>query len=379
MLNRRTLLGGGAGLAAAALVGTAAVAAPKERCPTPTKIQRCGTPTASPTPTVVGPDPFLDIDFDDSETQALTHPGSAFVYNSAHQKAWVTNRTRLGTGHAERFEVHNNVNDRYNGGTERFRARMRVMGTNDGGISTATATGYLEVFWCMSFYLPSSGSGDPDATISVGFPQVQGPDYEHLMTTTDQSQADFPSGAGSDVGSTHAFLIRDGDFEFRQRCGEVVWTGAVYDMPNWRDCRSFGNVPGVTGSNDRIKVPITGQADSVFPMDTWVDIIMHIKYATDSTGLCEIWARRAGQAFAASANISWNGPTVLWVDPAQDGLRYTTQDQASAYADVCGTYLQLGWYTGSDIWSDTTNGAHVMFADEGRRWGTLAQAKANWG
>jgi hypothetical protein len=55
LLDRRALLAGLSGATVASLLGVAAATpkgagASKKGCPTPTKIQRCGTPTASPTP-----------------------------------------------------------------------------------------------------------------------------------------------------------------------------------------------------------------------------------------------------------------------------------------------------------------------------------------
>jgi hypothetical protein len=42
-------------------------------------------------------------------------------------------------------------------------------------------------------------------------------------------------------------------------------------------------------------------------------------------------------------------------------------------------YMETGLYTGATAWNDGNNGAHVHILDEMRRYGTLADAKANWG
>ncbi len=316
--------------------------------------------------------PFeLDFDWDVSEDQALTHGFSTYEVGSAHQHAWITNRTRLGTGHAERFEIHNDTGTDLTG---TMRSLMNAFDTNDGGAAGAgVAAGPSDVYWCWSSYLPTSGAADPDATVIPTFSQTTTPDYEHLFELHDREGYYLPDQLGE--VTAHAIMLRNTELQFRGRCGTWTWNGSGYNAPSWNT-----TTPGTSGSNDQIPIPIVkpGSTDATYPMNVWVDIIFHVRFATNSTGLIEIWARQAGQSFTASPNLTINGPTHRTVVCSDAVTR--TSETAVTSEGVTGLYLECGLYNGDTVWNDGVgNGAHVHIMDELRRKGSEAAAKANWG
>lgn len=317
---------------------------------------------------------YLDFDFDTSETQADNGAGRlGWESGQAHQHAWMTSPTRLGAGHSERFEVHNTAADQLGN----FRSLMGVYNTNDGGITSGSIIGYgPDVYWCMSLYVPTSGAGDANATVVAGFSQVALPGYVLFFELHERGNIN-----GSTVGinnlsdvSNLAMLIRDGQLQFRGRCGTWTWNGSSWNSPVW----NTGTI-GTTGSNDQIPIPIvkSGGTNATMPTNVWVDIIFHIRFATNSTGLIEIWARQSGQAFTSTPNVTINGPTHK-VAIGSDSVTRTSADVDVANG-VTGTFMEVGLYEGSTSWADTTNAAHVLIVDELRRHGTEAFAKANWG
>lgn len=312
----------------------------------------------------------LNFDWDVSETQAFTHAASGWEVGSAHQHARISTPTRFGTGFSERFEIHNNTATDMSGN---LRALMAVVNTNDGGVTSGSIVGYPDIYYAWSSYLPTSGAGDANATVTTGFSQTTTPSYEHLWELHERNGS-FNSGAHniSEV-SNHAVMIRSGQLQYRQRCGTWNWTGTAFTTPSWST-----TTPGFTGSNDQIPIPIVkaGGTNATFVMNAWIDIIVHVRFATDSTGLVEVWARQSGQAFTTAANLTINGPTHKVI--TGDGPTRTSADVDPAYS-LSGCYLEVGLYTGGTSWADASNGAHVHIMDELRRYGTLAEAKANWG
>lgn len=310
-----------------------------------------------------------NFDFDTSETQAFTHSFSTFEVGTsgAHQHAWITSPTRLGTGHAERMEVHNNSGDS-NGST--IRALMMCYDTNEGGVTVGSVIGYTDVYWAWSSYLPTSGAGDANATVSSGFSQTTIPNYEHLFELHDRK----PGNPSIGEVAPYAVMIRSNQLQFRQRCGTWTWNGSGYNSPSWNT-----GTAGTTGSNDQIPIPIvkSGGTNATFVMDTWIDIIFHVRFANDSSGVVELWARQAGQTFTTSPNLSVSGPTHRVVTDST-GTTFSSADYDSGQ-QVSGLYVEAGLYTGGNTWSDSSNGAHVHIMDEMRRYSTLAAATANWG
>lgn len=316
-----------------------------------------------------GPSIFRNFDMDTSENQA--GPALGWETGSAHQHAWITSRTRLGAGHAERMEIHNNTSTDMVGN---LRALMSVGDTNDGGVTSGNIVGWPEVYWAWSSYLPTSGAGDADATVVAGFSQTTIPDYEHLFEFHQRANIN-----GNTVGinniqevADHAVMVRGNQLQYRVRCGTWTWNGSSWNAPSWN---TF--TPGTNGSNDQIPIPIvkSGATNATMVMDTWIDIILHVRFRQDSTGLIEVWARTAGQTFTTSPNLSITGPTQKVVI-GSDSVTRTTADVVSGQS---GAYVEVGLYTGGTSWSDGSNGAHVHIFDEMRRYGTIAEAKANWG
>lgn len=314
------------------------------------------------------PSAFLNFDFDTSETQAFTHSVSGFVTGSAHCHAWLTSPTRLGTGHSERMEIHNNTATDTVGN---MRSLMSCVNTNEGGVTVGSVVGFDEVYWAWSSYLPTSGAGDPNATVVAGFSQTQAPNYEHLFEVHDRSNI---GSSGIGEVSPHAVMIRSNQLQYRERCGTWAWNGSGFNSPAWNT-----TTPGTTGSNDQIPIPIVkpGGTNATIVMDTWIDIILHMRFRTDSTGLIEVWARQAGQNFTTSPNLTLTGPTHRTVVKS-DGTTVTSADYEAANA-VTGMYVEAGLYTGATSWSDSSNGSHVHIMDEMRRHDTESNAKANWG
>jgi hypothetical protein len=314
----------------------------------------------------------LDYDFDNSEDQAvLSHPSSGFQINSAHQKAWLTTPTRLGTGHSERFEIHNSTGDIVNG--QAYRSMMDVVDTNDGGDTGNGVTGYPDVYWCFSSYIPVGA--DANATVSTGFTQVALPEYTHLLELHERGWVNGSTSGVNNINevSNLAIMIRNSQLQFRGRCGTWTWNGTGWDKPSWST-----TTPGTTGSNDQIPIPIvkSGGTNATMPTNVWVDIIFHVSFSKTSTGLVEVWARQAGQAFTTSPNLTINGPTHK-VLVGTSGTRTSADYEASSGTSGC--YMHCGLYAGTTSWGDTTNSANVHIIDEVRRYGTLAAAKANWG
>jgi hypothetical protein len=312
------------------------------------------------------------FDFDTSEDQAvLSHPSSGFQINSAHQKAWLTTPTRLGTGHSERFEIHNSTGDIVNG--QAYRSMMDVVDTNDGGDTGNGATGYSDVYWCFSSYIPVGA--DANATVSTGFSQVALPEYTHLMELHERGWVNGSTAGVNNINevSNLAIMIRNSQLQFRGRCGTWTWNGTSWDKPVWST-----TTPGTTGSNDQIPIPIVkpGGTNATMPTNVWVDIILHVSFSKTSTGLVEVWARQAGQAFTTSPNLTINGPTHK-VLVGSSGTRTSADYEASSGTSGC--YMHCGLYAGTTSWGDTTNSANVHIIDEVRRYGTVTEAKANWG
>lgn len=317
------------------------------------------------------PSTFRNLAFDTSEVQGSA---TAFEVGSAHQHAWLTSPTRLGTGHSERLEIHNNSSTDSAGN---MRALMAVYDTNDGGTTVGSVVGYPDVYWAWSSYLPTSGAGDANATVVAGFSQVQAPNYEHLLEIHERTNIVNGSTPGiNNIGevANHAVMIRSNQLQYRGRCGTWAWNGSGWNAPSWN---TF--TPGTNGSNDQIPIPIvkSGSTNATIIMNAWIDIIFHIVFSTTSSGLVEVWARQAGQAFTTSPNLSITGPTHK-VIVGSDLVTRTSADYDSA-AGMTGCYLEAGLYAGSSSWGDAGNGAHVHILDELRRYGTLAEAKANWG
>ena len=317
-------------------------------------------------------DAYLNFDMDTSETQALTHDTSDFHSFAVHQRSWQTSRTRLGTGHAERLEVHNNTGDWWT--DSRFRSQMVAADTNDGGITSNGVVGFRDVYWAWSSYLPATP--DPDAEVAAGFRQTTVPDYEHLWEIHERVNVN-----GSTVGiddlntvSNIAVMARDGQLQFRIRCGVWTWNGSSWNAPAFN---TF--TPGTNGSNDQIPIPIVKASgtNATMVMNTWIDVIVHVRFSTGADGLVEVWAREAGQLFSDAANLTINGPTHKAV-LGSDGVLRTSADYEAATLTT-GCYMQLGLYTGSGTWTDASNSAHVHIFDELRRHNSLAEAKANWG
>lgn len=314
---------------------------------------------------------YRNFDFDTSETQANS---GLFGWESgqAHQHAWITSPTRLGAGHSERFEVHNTSADMLGN----FRSLMGVYNTNEGGTTSGSIVGYPDVYWCVSYYVPTSGAGDPNATVVSGFSQSVLPPILLVFELHERGNIN-----GSTVGinnlsdvSNLALLFRSGQLQFRGRCGQWTWNGSSWNNPAWN---TF--TPGTNGSNDQIPLPIVkpGGTNATMPLNVWIDVIFHVRFATNSTGLVELWARQAGQAFTTSPNLSITGPTHKSV-LGSDGVTRTSADVDVANG-VTGCYLEVGCYEGSTGWGDGTNGAHVLIVDELRRYDALVDAKANWG
>lgn len=314
---------------------------------------------------------YRNFDMDTSENQAS--PVVGWEVGSAHQHAWITSRTRLGAGHSERMEIHNNTSTDMLG---TLRALMSVGDTNDGGVTSGSIVGYPDVYWAWSSYLPTSGVGDADATVTAGFSQTAIPDYEHLFEFHQRANIN-----GNTVGinnlnevADHAVMVRGGQLQYRVRCGSWTWNSGTNDWnrPSWN---TF--TPGTNGSADQIPIPIVkaGATNATMVMNTWIDIIVHVRFRTDSTGLIEVWARTAGQTFTTAPNLTITGPTQKSA-LGSDGVTRTTADVVSGQS---GAYVEVGLYTGGTTWSDASNGAHVHIFDEMRRWSTLAEAKANWG
>lgn len=319
---------------------------------------------------------FRNFDFDTDERQALTHDWSEFQVGDSHQHAWITTKTRLGSGHAERFEIHDNTTtDRVD---SRFRSMMDCVDTNDGGISLGGVEGYNDVYWCWSSYLPASP--DAEAEIVSGFAQTAAPDYEHLLEIHERSNVN-----GSDVGINNlndvanlAVMVRSNQLQFRGRCGTFTWNSgsSSWDKPSWNT-----GTPGTNGSNDQIPIPIvkSGGTNATLPMNTWIDIIWHIYFSTGSDGLIEIWARAAGQTFTTSPNLTINGPTHK-VLVGSDAVTRTSAEIVDEGGVLCtGCYMHCGLYTGDSTWTDATNDAHIHIIDELRRYDNKADALNNWG
>jgi hypothetical protein len=327
---------------------------------------------------------FRNLDFDTSERQALdTHPWSEFQVAQPHQTAWVTSPTRLGSGHAERFEIHNEPGDILNG--QSYRSMMDVYDTNDGGDTVGPVVGYPKVYWCCSVFYPTQAVNPALATVTPGFAQIQAPDYTSMFELHERANVN-----GSTVGindlktvTNHAMMIRwrDGvpQLQYRGCNGTFTWNAGAgaWDQPSWS---LF--TPGTTGKNDQIGVPIVkpGGTNPTFVMDDWVDFILGVEFSKTASGKVEVWARQRGQAFTTSPTLTINGPTHK-VAVGSDGVTRSSADYEDARGSYGGTglYAHIGVYPGSTTWEDAVNGAHVAIFDECRRYGTLAEAMANWG
>lgn len=316
---------------------------------------------------------FLDFGMDTSETQAFTHSASGYVIGSAHCQAWLTSPTRLGSGHSVRMELHNNAATDTVGN---MRSLMSCVNTNEGGNTVGAVRGWPDVYWAWSSYLPTVGAGDANATITAGFPQTAAPEYEHLFNIHERGNVNGGTNGINNINEVNnlAVMIRSNQLQFRGRCGTWTWNGSSWNAPAWNT-----TTPGTNGSNDQIPVPIVKSSgtNATMLMDAWLDIILHVRFATDSTGLIEIWARQAGQSFTTGPNLTINGPTHK-VLVGSDAVTRTSAEFDSTF-QVTGCYVETGLYIGSTTWSDSTNGAHVHIFDEMRRYAALDAAKANWG
>lgn len=299
---------------------------------------------------------YRNFDFDTSEAQANTG-WFDWECGQAHQHAWITSPTRLGAGHAERFETHNTSADMRGN----FRSLMGVYNTNDGGITSGSIVGYPEVYWAMSFYIPTTGASDPNATVVSGFGQSALPSYLHIFEIHERGNVN-----GSTVGINNlndvaniALMFRSGQLQYRGRMGTWTWNSgtSTWTAPGWNT-----GTPGTNGSNDQIPIPIvkSGGTNATMPTDTWIDVIFHAKFATDSTGLIEIWARQSGQAFTTSPNLSITGPTHKVV-VGSDGVTRTSADVETANS-LTGCFLTTGCYEGSTSWFDSSP-SHVVIVD----------------
>jgi hypothetical protein len=316
---------------------------------------------------------YLDFAMDTSETQAFTHAASGFVTGSAHCHAWLTSPTRLGSGHSERMELHNNAATDTVGN---MRSLMSCVNTNEGGTTVGNVVGWPEVYWAFSSYLPTSGASDANATVVAGFSQTTVPEYEHLFVIHERGGVNGNTVGINNVNEVNnlSIMVRSGQLQFRSRCGTWTWNGSGWNSPAWNT-----TTPGTNGSNDQIPLPIVKSTgtNATMIMDTWIDIVFHVRFRTDSSGLVELWARQAGQTFTTSPNLSITGPTHKTLI-GSDGQTRTSADYEAANL-VTGCYAETGLYIGSTSWFDGNNGAHVHIFDEMRRYGTLASAKANWG
>jgi hypothetical protein len=315
---------------------------------------------------------FRNFDWDTSENQAFTHSASDYQVGAAHQHAWLTTPTRLGTGHSERFECHGQATDIAGGNS--YRAMMDVVDTNEGGDTVGAVIGYPEVYYALSTFWPTVAGTPSQATITPGYSQVGIP-FESIMEIHERGNVN-----GGTVGinnlnqvTNHHIGLRNGQLQYRGCNGTWTWNGSGWTQPAWNT-----GTPGTTGKNDQIPVPIVkpGVTDAAMPSDTWVDIIIHILFRKDLTGLVEVWARQAGQEFTTLPGVTINGPTHK-VAVGSDGVTRSSADYEAANL-VTGCYFHCGLYPAGTVWADGTNGAHVQIIDELRRYGTLAEAKANW-
>ena len=97
---------------------------------------------------------------------------------------------------------------------------------------------------------------------------------------------------------------------------------------------------------------------SPYPKDTWIDVIVHIRFSEANDGLVELWSRTAGSSWPDSPEISRSGiPTMPF--------------SSSTGVHNAQLYTEMGLYPGYSGY----NGNDTIYLDDYRRESSLAAAK----
>jgi hypothetical protein len=92
-------------------------------------------------------------------------------------------------------------------------------------------------------------------------------------------------------------------------------------------------------------------------LGVWHDLIVHVRWATDSSGVVEAWHRLAGGAWAKTVTIT-GYPTLQWDDthPIATMASWVTSDKIGAYRGASTVPLSV-WQDGFCIGSTFASAA----------------------
>jgi len=113
-------------------------------------------------------------------------------------------------------------------------------------------------------------------------------------------------------------------------------------------CNSvFTSKPGCTYSSGiGGNLPRTLAVPAPMALDAWHELIVHVRWSTDSTGVVEVWHRLKGGG-SWNKTVSVRGyPTVQWTDKGPQAIaRSVTSDKIGAYRGVADFPLTV-WHDG---------------------------------
>lgn len=285
----------------------------------------------------------LNFDFDTGDySQWLATPYGRFEVGdpqTSHQTKLVTT-TRNGQGYANLYEVHNNPAVDAASGT--FRAVWGKYNTNDGPPLKS------EVYWGFSVMLPKYGG------------QTAIPEYQHLWELHQRENIYGVRGTGSGncTLAPHAVMVRNNRLEYRMMTGACRWNGT-----QWVGFEAYYDQQPILPS---------------IALDTWYDVIVHIKFSEQSDGLLEVFARPAGSPWQSGPQLVIRNATLPYIP---EGMHPSYPNGVHTYNPSSdgstGLYLMSGLYTGSATWGSKLS-QHYQITDNLRRYPTFQDAKAGF-